>query len=255
MVDTTVASGLHAEESLTPMVKSDIVQNHSSMMAKSSNGCETSIGQTKKMGRPLKSSVVTQCPVSDGSHIEDTLMTLDRAYTAPIHSTRMETMSNPRTSNLGYLAKPLGEAECPVFDGSRADEPSITLGKAETKDDKASIGLVLSNYVLSISRTRTKDLGIQDGDEGGQVDCASDIQGIDTSHQANQLLVLALTEVDVVSADIGLGNGDSLSPLMTINPLGLVVSAELNSKSEVMGFDNTLNISNWVNIESLVSVS
>ena len=151
---------------------------------------------------------------------------------------------------MGYLAKPSGEAECLIFDGSHANEPPITLGKAETKDDKASIGLVLSNYVLSISKARTEDLGIQDGDEGGRVDCASDIQGIDTSHQANQLLVLALTEVDVVSANMGLG-GDSLSPLMTINPLGLVVSAELNSNTEVMGFDNTLNISNWVKYRML----
>ena len=95
MVDTTVASGLHAEESPMPMVKFDTVQNHSSMMAKSSDGYETSTSQTKKIGHPSKSSVVTQCLVSDRSHAEDTLMTLNRAYTAPIHSTRMKTMSDP----------------------------------------------------------------------------------------------------------------------------------------------------------------
>ena len=75
--------------------------------------------------------------------------------------------------------------------------------------------------------------------------CVSDIQGIDTSHQANQL-VLALTEVETASADEGLGDLDSFPPLMTINPLGLVVSAELNRNTEVMRFDNTLIISNWV---------
>ena len=33
---------------------------------------------------------------------------------------------------------------------------------------------------------------------------------------------------------------------MTINPLELVVTAELNSNYEVMRFDNTSNVSNWV---------
>ena len=84
------------------------------------------------------------------------------------------------------------------------------------------------------------------GDEGGRVEGASDVQGIDTSHQTNQLSVLALTEADMVNADMGLGNGDSFSPLMTINPLGLVVSDELNCDNEMMGFGNSLNISNWV---------
>ena len=69
--------------------------------------------------------------------------------------------------------------------------------------------------------------------------------GIDTSHQANQS-VLALTKVKIASANEGLGDVDSLSPLLTINSLGLVVSAELNSNIEVMRFDNTLNVSNWV---------
>ena len=58
--------------------------------------------------------------------------------------------------------------------------------------------------------------------------------------------MLALTKADMVNADMGLGNGDSFSPLMTINPLGLVVSDELNCDNEVMGFSNTLNISNWM---------
>ena len=38
----------------------------------------------------------------------------------------------------------------------------------------------------------------------------------------------------------------SSSPLMTINPLELVVIAELNSNSKVMGFDNSSNVSKWV---------
>ena len=53
--------------------------------------------------------------------------------------------------------------------------------------------------------------------------------------------MLALTKVDE-----GLSDVDSSSPLMTFNPLGLVVTAELNSNTEVKRLDNTLNVSNWV---------
>ena len=53
--------------------------------------------------------------------------------------------------------------------------------------------------------------------------------------------MLALTKVDE-----GLSDVDSSSPLMTFNPLGLVVMVELNSNTEVMRLDNTLNVSNWV---------
>ena len=72
---------------------------------------------------------------------------------------------------------------------------------------------------MSLSRVGNADLGIQNGDEGDRVDCASDVQGIDTSHQTNQLSMLALTEADMVNADMGLGNGDTFSPLMTIDVL------------------------------------
>ena len=50
----------------------------------------------------------------------------------------------------------------------------------------------------------------------------------------------------MVSADMGLGDVDSPSPLMTITPLGLAVPTELNSGNEVLGLENTLYISNWV---------
>ena len=47
----------------------------------------------------------------------------------------------------------------------------------------------------------------------------------------------------MVIADLGLGDVDSPSPLMTITPLGLAVPVELNSGDEVLGLENTLNIS------------
>ena len=51
--------------------------------------------------------------------------------------------------------------------------------------------------------------------------------------------MLALTEVDE-----GLEVVDYFSPLKTFNPMGLVVSAKLNSNTEVMRLENTLNVSN-----------
>ena len=53
-------------------------------------------------------------------------------------------------------------------------------------------------------------------------------------------------EGEAVIVDLGLGDVDSFSPLMTITPQGLVVSVELNRDTEVLGLENTLDISNWV---------
>ena len=175
-VDTTSAGASHVEESPVPLEKASIVQNQSSKMAMSS------ASQTEMMGRPPKASVVTQRPFFDGFRVEDSLVTLDRANIALIHTMRTYMLSVPVTKNMGCLAKTSVEARCLIFDGSRADGPLITLGKVETEGDMALIGLVLSNYVLSPLRVGTEKLSVQVGDEGGWVNCASDIQGIDTSH-------------------------------------------------------------------------
>ena len=53
-------------------------------------------------------------------------------------------------------------------------------------------------------------------------------------------------EGEAVIVDLGLGDVDSFSPLMTITTQGLVVSVELNRDTEVLGLENTLDISNWV---------
>ena len=129
------------------------------------------------------------------------------------------------------------------------------MGKAVTESDKVPMGLFLSNLFMSLLRARIAELGVQGGDEGGWVDFAGVAQGIETLHQATQLVVSTdcgylearvLTEREVVSVDMGLGDVDSPSPLMTISPLGLAVPAELNSGNEVLGLENTLYISNWV---------
>ena len=119
----------------------------------------SSAGQIEMMGRLAKASMVTWCPFSDGFRTEDSLVTLDRGDIALIHTTRMDTLSVPLTKNMGCLAKTSVEAECLISDGSRADKPPITLGKAEIEGDRALIGLVLSNYILSPLRVGTEELG------------------------------------------------------------------------------------------------
>ncbi|KAK9992199.1 hypothetical protein SO802_027184 [Lithocarpus litseifolius] len=124
--------------------------------------------------------------------------------------------------------------DCPFSEGFCADEPPMTLGKAETESFKESMGLFLSNLFLSLWRVGIADLGVQDGDRSGWVDFASVTQGIDTPHQGNQLVVSAdyghtearvSTEGEAGNADLGLGNVENPSPLMTITPLRLDVSA------------------------------
>ena len=108
---------------------------------------------------------------------------------------------------------------------------------------RALLGLELSNYVQSPLRVGIEEWGVQGGDEGDRAEGTSDIQGIDTSYQANQL-VLALTEVKTTYAVEALGDVESSSPLMSINPLGAVVMTKLNYNNEVKRLDNTLKVSN-----------
>ena len=70
----------------------------------------------------------------------------------------------------------------PFSNRIHADEPLMTLGKAETESDRVLMGLFLFNLFESLSRAGIADLGVQDGDEGGWVDFARVTQGIDTPH-------------------------------------------------------------------------
>ena len=163
--------------------------------------------------------------VSGGFHVEELPMTPGKADIVQTHS--LVTMMSDR----------------------------VSMGKAITESDRVSIGPFLSNLFLSLSRAGIAELSVQDGDEGGWVDFARVAQGIETPYQVDQLVVSTdccypeakvSTEREVVSADMGLGDVDSPSPLMTITPLGLAVLAELNSGNEVLELENTLYISNWV---------
>ena len=182
---------------------------------------------------------------SNGIHTKASWATRDRADTALFHTTRTDLVAIPPTKLLGCLVETSAKAESLISCGLYADKPPSTLGKAEIEGDRALIGLELSNYVLSPPRVGIKEWGVLSRDEGDRVKVASDIQGIDTSIQANQL-VSALTEVETAYAVEVLGDGESSSPLMSINPLRVVVTAELNCNTEVRRLDNTLKVSNWV---------
>ena len=124
-------------------------------------------------------------PFFDGFHARAASVTLDRAIIALFHTTRSDLVSVPPTKHMGCLAETSAEAESLISGGLCVDEPPFTLGKAKTEGDWALKGLELSNYVLSPPRVGIEEWGVPTGDEGDQVEGASDIQGIDTSHKAN----------------------------------------------------------------------
>ena len=192
----------------------------------------SSATQTEMNRCPTRASVMEGGSFFDGFHAGASPVTLDRAVTALFHTTRIDLVSVPPIECIGCLAETSAGAEGLIFGALCANEPSFTLGKAETEGDWALKGLELSNYVLSPLRVGIKEWGVLGGDVGDRVEGASVIQGIDTSHKANQL-VLALTEVETAYAVEVLGDVESSSPLMSINPLGVVVTVELNSNTEV----------------------
>ena len=118
--------------------------------------------------------MVAKCIVFDGFSIEESLMILDKLDANLTHS--MRTMMNPhgdyekfasQSETVGCLVESSVEVECLVSDDSRAEKPLFTLVKAETEGVRASVGLVLSNSVLSLSGVEIVGLGVQDGDKGG----------------------------------------------------------------------------------------
>ena len=228
-----------AKESPAPLVKAGTAQ------LQALTTVTGSAGQTEKYGCPVKASEVHCDPFSDGFHAGDPLVTLDRADFGLFHSMRSILESDPPTEHMGCPAETSAVAECLISVGLGSDEPLFSLGKADTEIDRAFNGLVLSNYALSPPRVGIEVRGVPSGDVGGRVEGASDIQGTYSSHQANRS-VLALIEVEKAYAVEVLGDVDSSSPLMSINPLELNSIVEVNGIVEVRRFDNSLNVSNWV---------
>ena len=192
---------------------------------------------------PAKASVKVGGPFSDGFHVGASLAIWDRANIAPFHTTRTNLVAFSPTELLGCLAETSAEAESLFSGGLCIDEPLSTLGKVETEGDRALKGLKLSNYVLSPPRVGIEEGGVLGRDEGDRVEGASDLQGIDTSFNQS---VLALTKAEIAYAVEALGDVESSSPLVSINPLRMVVTADLNCNTEVRRLDNTLKVSNWM---------
>lgn len=149
------------------------------MVASSKTGHNISVAQTEVVGRPAEPAREVTSSVSDGFHAKELPMTPGKADIMQTHSLGTVMSSDcahevaiPQTEAMGRLANSSMEVECPFSDGICADEPPMTLGKAETESDRVLMGLFLFNLFVSLSRAGIADLGVQDGDEGGWVDFA-----------------------------------------------------------------------------------
>lgn len=174
--------------------------------------------QTETSCGPATVSVADGGSFSDGSLAGASPAELDRADIGLLHTMRPDLVSVSSSEHLGCPAETMAVAMSLFSGGPSAVESLLTLGNAETEGERSFKGLELSTSVLSPPR-----VGIE----------------------ANQS-VLALSEVETAYAVEALGEAESSSPLMSINPLGVVVTAELNKNTEVRRLDNTLAVSNWV---------
>ncbi|KAF3965975.1 hypothetical protein CMV_009882 [Castanea mollissima] len=163
----------------------------------------SSATQTETSCGPATVSVVDGGSFSDGSLAGASPAELDRADIGLLHTMRPDLVP---VSSLEHLGCPAETLAVVISGGPSAVESLLTLGNAETEGERPFKGLELSTSVLSPPR-----VGIE----------------------ANQS-VLALSEVETAYAVEALGEAESSSPLMSINPLGVVVAAELNNNTEFM---------------------
>ena len=219
---------------------------------------------SEMLGRPAELAREVGGSVSSGFQSEELPTTSGKADTVLIHSLRMGSSSGcvhevaaPQAEVMGRPRNSFMEVDFPLSVGYCAGELPMTLGRVNIESVRVSMGLFLFNLFLSLSRAGITELGVQSGDKGGWVDFAKVAQELEIPNQVDQLVVSAdsgYPEVrvsaarEVVSADLGLGDVDSPSPLMTITPLRLAEPVELISGDEVVGIENSLNISNWVKL-------
>ena len=118
------------------------------------------------LGRPAEPTTKVDSIVSSEFRAEESPMTPSKANTIIIHSLMTMTSTDcahensiPQINVMGRPKKASMEVECPLSDWFRADEPLIALGNVEIESDRASIGLFLSNFLLSLSRAGIVDLG------------------------------------------------------------------------------------------------
>jgi len=105
------------------------------------------------MSRPAKPTREVDGSVFGGFHTEKSPMTSDKADTVLTYSlvTVMSfdcahEVSVPQIEAMGRLVNSSMEVACPFSDGFHASEPSMTLGKAETKSYRASMGLFCPTF-------------------------------------------------------------------------------------------------------------
>lgn len=159
VVNVTAAGGFHVEKSSAPEIQANTVQNQTSALTTSSDDDNViTIGPTETMGRLAKPIVVAKCSVSNGFCTRDTQRILDKLEADLTHS--MRTMRNPKgdyvkpdphSEMIGCLTKSPEKALCLVSNGSHAGEPLSTVDKAESEGVRALVGLLPSNFGLSLS--------------------------------------------------------------------------------------------------------
>ncbi|KAF3958631.1 hypothetical protein CMV_016479 [Castanea mollissima] len=164
----------------------------------------SSATQTETSSGPATASVADGGSFSDGSLAGASPAELDRAEMGFLHTMRPDLVAVSSSEHLGCPAETMAGAMSLFSGGPSAVESLLTLGIAETEGERPFKGLELSTSVLSPPR-----VGIE----------------------ANQS-VLALSEVETAYAVEALGEAESSSPLMSINPLGVIVAAELIKNTE-----------------------
>ncbi|KAF3963193.1 hypothetical protein CMV_012396 [Castanea mollissima] len=165
----------------------------------------SSATQTETSSGPATVSVVDGGSFSDGSLAGASPAELDRAEMGFLHTMRPDLVAVSSSEHLGCPTETMAGAMSLISGEPSAVEPLRIVGIAETEGERPFKGLELSTSVLSPPR-----VGIE----------------------ANQS-ILALSEVETAYAVEALGEAESSSPLMSINPLGVIVEAELIKNTEL----------------------
>ena len=144
----------------------------------------------------------------------------------------------------------------PFSDGISSDVPTVPPGKSDKVSLRSSVECFLSDFFLSLLRAGLVVLSDNVGVEGGWDSCANFKPKAALELEQPSLAVSPMKALCVVSgasvlveeelniSDMGLDGEDSLStPLLSITPFGLPLSAELNCSNEVVESVNTLDIS------------
>ena len=137
--------------------------------------------------------------------------------------------------------------------------PTVPPGKSDKVLSRSSVESFLSDIFLSLSRAGLMGLSDNVGVEGGWDSCANfkpnaALELVQPSLAVSPTKALCivsgvsdLVEEELNISYMGLGGEDSLStPLLSITPFGLPLSAELNCCNEAVESVNTLDISRWV---------